>query len=129
MAPSRKRRACFGAVAGWERANWFAPKGVEPKYEYSFERQNWFAYSAAEHMAVRQAAGLFDQSSFAKILVQGPDAERLLQRMCANDAGGAPGRVIYTQWLNAKGGIEADLTVTRWARTRMPATSISRATR
>ena len=108
-------RACFGAVAGWERANWFAPKGVAPKYEYSFERQNWFAYSAAEHMAVRQAAGLFDQSSFAKILVQGPDAERLLQRVCANDVGGAPGRVIYTQWLNAKGGIEADLTVTRWA--------------
>jgi 4-methylaminobutanoate oxidase (formaldehyde-forming) len=107
--------ACFGAVSGWERANWFAPAGVEPKYEYSFQRQNWFEHSAAEHRAVRETAGLFDQSSFAKFLVQGRDAERLLQRVSANDVGGAPGRVVYTQWLNIKGGIEADLTVTRWA--------------
>ena len=64
---------------------------------------------------MRTAVGLFDQSSFAKFLVRGPDAESVLQRICANDVGGAPGRVVYTQWLNEQGGIEADLTVTRLA--------------
>jgi glycine/D-amino acid oxidase-like deaminating enzyme len=58
--------ACFGEVAGFERANWFAPAGVEPRYEYSYGRQNWFEHSAAEHRAVREHVGLFDQSSFAK---------------------------------------------------------------
>jgi 4-methylaminobutanoate oxidase (formaldehyde-forming) len=107
--------ACFGEVAGWERANWFAPKGVEPKYEYSYGRQNWFPYAAAEHKAVRETVGLFDQSSFAKFLVQGRDAEAVLQRVCANDVAVAPGKVVYTQWLTPRGGIEADLTVTRLA--------------
>ena len=109
------RGACFGEVAGWERANWFAPAGVEPRYEYSYGRQNWFPYWAQEHLAVRSGVGLFDQSSFAKFLVQGPDAESLLQRVSANDVAVAPGRVVYTQWLNPRGGIEADLTVTRLA--------------
>ncbi len=109
----KARGACFGEVAGWERANWFAPEGVEPKYEYSFGRQNWFDYAAAEHKAVREAVGLFDQSSFAKFMVQGRDAEAVLQRICANDVAVAPGKVVYTQWLNPRGGIEADLTVTR----------------
>jgi 4-methylaminobutanoate oxidase (formaldehyde-forming) len=107
------RGACFGAVAGWERANWFAPKGVEPKYEYSYKRQNWFPYAAAEHKAVRENVGLFDMTSFSKFLVQGPDAETAMQRICTNDMAAAPGKVIYTQWLNERGGIEADLTVTR----------------
>ncbi len=107
--------ACFGEVAGWERPNWFAPEGVEPKYEYSYERQNWFPYAAAEHKAVREAVGLFDQSSFAKFMVQGRDAESVLQRICANDVAVESGRIVYTQWLNARGGIEADLTVTRLA--------------
>jgi 4-methylaminobutanoate oxidase (formaldehyde-forming) len=107
------RGACFGAVAGWERANWFAPEGVEPKYEYSYKRQNWFPYAAAEHKAVREAVGLFDLTSFSKFLVQGPDAEAAMQRICANDVAVAPGKVIYTQWLNDRGGIESDLTVTR----------------
>ncbi len=105
--------AGFGEVAGWERANWFAPKGVEPKYEYSFGRQNWFGYAAAEVKATREKVGLFDQSTFAKFLVRGADAERELQRICAADVGVAPGRAIYTQWLNERGGIEADLTITR----------------
>ncbi|HUY82991.1 MAG TPA: glycine cleavage T C-terminal barrel domain-containing protein, partial [Steroidobacteraceae bacterium] len=105
--------ACFGEAFGWERANWFAPAGVEPRYEYSYGRQNWFAHSAREHAAVRQAAGLFDQSSFAKFRLEGADALRVLNRVSANDVDVAPGRVVYTQWLNERGGIEADLTVTR----------------
>ncbi len=112
------RGACFGEVAGWERANWFAPDGVEPAYEYSFGRQNWFEHARGEHMAVREAVGLFDQSSFAKFLVQGRDSEAVLQRICGNDVAVAPGRVVYTQWLNERGGIEADLTVTRLAEDR-----------
>jgi 4-methylaminobutanoate oxidase (formaldehyde-forming) len=105
--------ACFGEVAGWERPNWFAPQGVEPKYEYSYKRQNWFPYAAAEHKAVREGVALFDQTSFAELLVQGRDAETVLQRVCANDVAVPAGRVVYTQWLNERGGIEADLTVTR----------------
>ncbi len=110
--------ACFGEVAGWERPNWYAPAGVEPRYEYSYGRQNWFEHSAAEHRAVREAVGLFDQSSFAKFLVEGHDAEEVLGRICANDVAVAPGKVVYTQWLNERGGIEADLTVTRLAEDR-----------
>jgi 4-methylaminobutanoate oxidase (formaldehyde-forming) len=108
-----ERGACFGETAGWERANWFAPKGAAPEYVYSYKRQNWFPYAAAEHRAVREAVALFDQSSFAKFMVQGRDAEAALQRICANDVGVPPGRVVYTQWLNERGGIEADLTVIR----------------
>jgi glycine cleavage system T protein len=105
--------ACFGEVAGFERANWFAPKGSEPRYEYSYGRQNWFDASAAEHRAVRERVGLFDQSSFAKFVVKGADAASALGRICANDVDVPVGRVVYTQWLNERGGIEADLTVTR----------------
>ena len=109
------RGAGFGVVAGWERANWFAPPGAEPRYAYTYGRQNWFADAAAEHRAVREAVGLFDQSSLAKLLLQGPDAVAALQRLCANDVDVAPGRIVYTQMLNARGGIECDLTVTRLA--------------
>lgn len=110
--------ACFGEVAGWERPNWYAPDGVEPRYEYSYGRQNWFDYSAAEHTAVREAVGLFDQSSFAKYLVDGPDAEAALSWVCASEVDVPVGKVVYTQWLNNRGGIEADLTVTRIAEDR-----------
>jgi heterotetrameric sarcosine oxidase gamma subunit len=109
------RGACFGEAAGWERPNWYAPEGVEPRYEYSYGRQNWFAHSAAEHRAVRERVGLFDQSSFGKFLLQGRDAERVMSRLSANDVAVPPGRVVYTQFLNERGGIEADLTVTRIA--------------
>ena len=105
--------ACFGELCGWERANWFAPEGVQPKYRYSYGRQNWFEYSAAEHRAVRETVGLFDLSSFGKFLLQGDDAEAVLNRVSTNDVAVAPGQVVYTQWLNERGGIEADLTVTR----------------
>ena len=105
--------ACFGELAGWERANWFAPKGEKAQYQYSFARQNWFNWHAQEHKAVRQAVGLFDQSSFSKFLVQGNDAEAVLNRICANNIDVIVGKSVYTQWLNERGTIEADLTVTR----------------
>jgi 4-methylaminobutanoate oxidase (formaldehyde-forming) len=112
------RGACFGVVAGFERPNWYAPAGVQPAYRYSYGRQNWFDHAAAEHRAVREAVGLLDLSSFAKFLLEGPDAEAVLQRLCANDVGGAVGRVIYTSMLNERGGIECDLTVSRLAMDR-----------
>ncbi len=109
------RGACHGEAFGWERPNWYAPAGIEPLYEYSYGRQNWFEYSAAEHLAVREHVGLFDQSSFAKFRLEGRDALKVLSPVCANDVDVEPGRIIYTQWLNERGGIEADLTVTRVA--------------
>lgn len=109
----KNANACFGEVNGWERPNWFAPEGVEPKYEYSFWRQNWFEYSAAEHKAVREHVAILDMSSFGKILVQGKDAEKALQYICTNDVAVENGRMVYTQWCNEWGGIEADVTVTR----------------
>jgi len=110
--------ACFGEAAGWERPNWYAPKGVQASYEYSYGRQNWFEHSAAEHRAVRENVGLFDQSSFGKYLLEGPDAETVLNRISANDIAVPVGRIVYTQWLDERGGIEADVTVTREARDR-----------
>lgn len=112
------RDACFGEVAGWERANWYAPPGVKPAYEYSYGRQNWFPYVAEEHRAVRESVGLFDLSSFAKFAVEGPDAERELQRIAANDVAVPVGKIVYTQLLNRRGGIEADLTITRMEENR-----------
>lgn len=108
--------ACHGESFGWERPNWYAPPGVKPEYAYSYGRQNWFEHSAAEHRAVRETIGLFDQSSFAKFRLEGPDAMATLNRVCANDINVANGRIVYTQWLNERGGIEADLTVTRLSR-------------
>ena len=106
------RGACFGVSSGWERPNWYAPEGVEPRYEYSYGRQNWFSYSSCEHRSVREDVGLFDQTSFAKFLLQGGDAESVLQRICANDIAVPEGRTVYTPMLNHAGGIECDLTVT-----------------
>ena len=107
--------ACHGEAFGWERPNWYATAGTAPAYQYSYFRQNWFEHSATEHRAVREAVGLFDQSSFAKFRVEGPDALCVLNRVCGNDVDVRVGRIVYTQWLNAHGGIEADLTVTRLA--------------
>ena len=104
--------ACHGVAFGWERPNWYAEPGSNPKYEYSYGRQNWFEPSAEEHRAVREGVGLLDQTSFAKFRLQGRDAERVLNNICANDVAIAPDRLVYTQWLNEVGGIEADLTVT-----------------
>lgn len=108
-----ERGACFGQLSGWERANWFAPEGVHPRYEYSFHRQNWFKYSATEHMAVRKNVGIYDLSSMANFIMEGKDALWVLQRVCGNDIDAPIGKVVYTQMLNERGGIEADITVTR----------------
>ncbi len=112
-----ERNACFGEVAGWERANWFAPPahGGAPQYQYSFGKQNWFAYSAEEHRAFREQVALFDQSSFSKYLIQGRDSCHALQRICSANIDLPLERMVYTHWLNEGGGIEADLTVMRLA--------------
>lgn len=107
--------AYFGAYAGWEYPDWFAPEGVEPKVEYTWGRQNWFEYAAAEHRAAREGVILMDYSVMGKLLVQGRDAEKALNRICANNVAVPVGRCVYTQWLNERGRIEADLTVTRLA--------------
>ncbi|MGD9601448.1 MAG: FAD-dependent oxidoreductase [Gammaproteobacteria bacterium] len=107
--------ACFGESAGWERPNWYAKPGQRPDYAYAWDRQNWFENNAEEHRAVRERVGLFEQTSFSKFLVQGPDAERVLNHLATAEMAVPVGKVVYTQFLNARGGIEADLTVTRLA--------------
>jgi len=114
----RAQGACFGSKLGWERPNWFAPEGVEARDEYSFGRQNWFGPVGEEHRATREAVALFDQTSFAKFMVTGPGAEAALSWICAGDIAKPPGRLTYTQMLNARGGIECDLTVARLASDR-----------
>lgn len=112
--------AVFGEKLGWERANWFAdPARGEARADVpSYERANWFAAVGREHQAAREAAVLFDQTSFAKFELVGRDAEAALSWIAANDVAKPIGTIIYTQLLNARGGIEADVTVTRLAADR-----------
>jgi 4-methylaminobutanoate oxidase (formaldehyde-forming) len=111
-----KAGAFFAEGMGWEIPDWYAPPGVEAKIEeYSWGRQNWFEYLAAEHKACREDVILMDVTSMSKFLVQGRDAEKVLNNICANDVAVPVGKVVYTQWLNERGGMEADLTVTRLA--------------
>ena len=105
--------AVFGEVAGYERANWYAFKGQKPEYEYSWGRQNWFENQQLEHQSVREDIGIFDMSSFGKIKVEGDDALVLLQYLCTAQMDVPVGKIVYTQILNSKGGIESDLTVSR----------------
>ncbi|MEJ6713491.1 MAG: FAD-dependent oxidoreductase [Rhodobacterales bacterium] len=105
--------AVMGEIMGWERANWFANPGQEREYRYSWKRQNWFENSAAEHNAVRTNVGMYDMSSFGKLRVEGPDAEVFLNYICGADMSVPAGKIVYTQFLNSRGGIEADVTVTR----------------
>ncbi|MCF6272245.1 MAG: FAD-dependent oxidoreductase [Rhodobacteraceae bacterium] len=107
--------ACFGEKLGWERPNWFAAPGETPKDIYSFERPNWFDAVAREHKAVREAAVLFDISSFAKFSLKGEGALTALNWIAANNVDRPAGSLIYTQMLNDAGGIECDLTITRLA--------------
>ena len=109
----KKHGACFGSKLGWERPNWFALNGRNPRDIYSMGRQNWFLKVGEEHRAVRETAGLFDQSSFAKFELQGKDAGAALNHICANDVDRASGSLTYTQLLNSRGGIECDLTVAK----------------
>ena len=105
--------AVFGETAGWERANWFAEPGQGREYRYSYGKQNWFENSGRECDAVRNGVAVFDQSSFAKFTVHGPDALDVLDTLSVASVDVPAGRAVYTQWCNERGGIEADLTVTR----------------
>lgn len=109
--------AVFGQRMGWERADWFDPKSSGGR-RLAFGRPAWHGHVAAEHYAARAGVAVFDQTSFGKLLVEGPDAEAELQRLCANDVAVAPGRIVYTGMLNAHGGYESDLTITRLAEDR-----------
>ena len=109
----KSKGAVFGEIAGYERVNWFALDGQNPEYHYDWGRQNWFENHQIEHLAIRENVGLFDMSSFGKIRVDGLDALILLQNVCAGQIDVDVGRIVYTQMLNSKGGIESDLTVTR----------------
>ncbi len=114
----KEQGAVFGQKLGWERPNWFGPKRVTSRDAYTYKRQNWFPFTGDEHKATREKAVLFDQTSFAKFEISGRDAEKALSWLAANDVTKAPGRLVYTQLLNARGGIEADVTIARLAKDR-----------
>ncbi|MCP3990903.1 MAG: FAD-dependent oxidoreductase, partial [Actinomycetia bacterium] len=105
--------AHFSESSGWENTSWFAPPDADIELRLSYARQDWFEFHAAEHRAVRSAVALFDMSSMSKFLVQGPDAEAVLNRISGNNVAVPVGQCVYTQWMNERGGVEADVTVTR----------------
>ena len=107
----------MGEIAGWERANWFARQGQTPEYECSWQRQNFFDNVRDEHMVVRQNVGMYDMSSFGKIRVEGSDAEAFMNYIGGGDYSAPVGKIVYTQFLNNRAGIEADVTVTRMSET------------
>jgi heterotetrameric sarcosine oxidase gamma subunit len=109
----REAGACFGSKMGWERPNVFAPAGKQ--VEYSWDKPNWLPWSIAEQRAARAGVAVFDQTSFSKYLVTGPQALAALQWLCTADVDVPPGRIVYTGMLNARGRYEADVTVTRLA--------------
>jgi sarcosine dehydrogenase len=111
----KSQGACFGSKLGWERPNWFAGPGKPAMDIYSYGRQNWFEPVGAEHRAARERVAVFDQTSFAKFLMLGRDAEMALSWIAANDVSRPAGSLVYTQMLNRRGGIECDLTVSRLA--------------
>ncbi|MBM1555083.1 GcvT family protein [Sulfitobacter mediterraneus] len=113
----KDRGAVMGELAGWERANWFAGPGQTPEYEYSWKRQNFFENVRAEHMAVRENVGMYDMSSFGKIRVEGRDACAFMNHIGGGQYDVPVGKIVYTQFLNQRGGIEADVTVTRLSET------------
>ena len=113
----KENGAVFGELAGWERANWFSNEGQDPSYAYSWKRQNFFENVAAEHKAVRENLGLYDMSSFGKIRVEGPDACAFMNYIGGGQYDVPLGKIVYTQFLNDRAGIEADVTVTRMAET------------
>ena len=111
------RGAEFGSKNGWERANYFRPAGT-PAPAHTLGRPGWLGWMIDEQRATREAVALYDQTSFAKLLLQGRDALAVLQRLCANEVSVAPGRMVYTAMLNQRGGFESDLTVLRLAAER-----------
>ncbi len=109
--------ACMTEAAGYERPGFFARARVRPELIYSYGRQNWFDVCGEECWNTRDNVTLFDQSCFPKFIVEGRDACAALNRICANNIDVPAGRLVYTQWLNERGGIEADVTVTRISET------------
>ncbi|MEM7641030.1 MAG: FAD-dependent oxidoreductase [Pseudomonadota bacterium] len=112
-----ERGAVFGEFAGWERANWFAKPNQKAAYDDGWGRRAWFGNWEAEHKALREGVGLYDMSSFGKLRIEGPDAAAFLDRVCGNKIDVAVGRIVYTQMLNVRGGIEADVTIARLSET------------
>ena len=109
----KREGACFGEVAGWERANWFTSDNQKPEYEYSYGKQNWYENVKQECNAVRNDVGLFELSSFSKFIIQGKDTVKFLNYMCVSEMNVSVGKIIYTQMLNCDAGIESDVTFTR----------------
>jgi 4-methylaminobutanoate oxidase (formaldehyde-forming) len=107
----------MGELAGWERANWFARPDQTPAYDYSWKRQNFFQNVADEVNAIRTNVGMYDMSSFGKIRVEGRDATAFLNHIGGGQYEVPVGKIVYTQFLNPRGGIEADVTVTRLSET------------
>jgi sarcosine dehydrogenase len=114
----KERGAVYGSKFGWERANWFAPEGVEPKDELTFGLPNWFKHVAKEHRTARERVVMIDQSSFSKFEVEGPNALEFLNWLTANNINRPVGTVTYTQLCNEHGGIECDITIARLAKDR-----------
>jgi sarcosine dehydrogenase len=114
----REQGAVFGAKYGWERANWFAPPGVEPHDSPTFGIPDWFEHVAAEHRAAREAVVLIDQTSFSKFEVTGAGALLFLNHVAAGNLDRPVGETVYTQLCNDRGGIEADITISRVAKDR-----------
>ncbi len=117
----REHGAAFGEKSGWERVNWYegnAALGDESLRPRGWAGMLWSPAIGAEHRATRETAALFDESSFAKIELEGPGAADLLERLCDNRVARAVGQITYTQMLNARGGIECDFTVSRLAQER-----------
>jgi 4-methylaminobutanoate oxidase (formaldehyde-forming) len=128
-SPFHDRMTAFGAwmteAAGWERPGFFAEPGTTPEIGYSYGRPSWFDAVGKECRNTASDVTLFDHSCFVKIMVCGPDACAALNRICANQIDVEPGRVVYTQWLNDLGGIEADVTVTRLSETEFMVVTIA----
>ena len=108
----KKKGACFGQAAAFERPMWYALNGNKPEYEYSFGYQNWYESAKHETKSARKDVAFFELTPFAKFEIEGGAAFSSLQYLCANNIKNIPGSTTYTQMLNEQGGIEADLTIT-----------------
>ena len=109
----KSQGACFGEKSGWERAQWFAPDGIEPIEKMAWGRPNWHEHVGSEVKAIRENVAILDQSSFGKIEIRGADSLKVLQRLCTRNMNKPIGTLSYTQMCNPDGGIECDVTVAR----------------
>jgi len=128
-SPFHDKLRAAGAVmteaAAFERPGFFKVKDATGEFGYSYGQQGWDGACRREVLNTHDNVSLFDHSCFAKFMVEGPDACAVLNRICANEIDGPTGRLVYTQWLNERGGIEADVTVTRLSETRFMVVTIA----